>query len=125
MAVGSHHYPPVLILAACIVDEERFRVMKEENPAQHILPAPVPDELRMAPRIPHRDPEVVVACADIVGDPRLCPGKHKNPRFAVATDFVLDKCRARLRAIYHHAGQNTLRGTALCHSTRRIEQVHR
>jgi hypothetical protein len=29
-----------------------------------------------------------------------------------------------LRAINHHAGQNTLRGSALCHSTRGIEQVH-
>jgi hypothetical protein len=115
----------VLILAARIVDEERFRVMKEENPAQHILPAPVPDELRMAPRIPHRNTEMVVIPTDIVGDPRLCPGKHKNPRFAVATDFVFDKCRPRLRAINHHAGQNTLRGTALCHGTRGIKQVHR
>lgn len=125
MAVGSQHYPPVLILAARIVDEERFRVMKEENPTQHILPTPVPDELRMAPRIPHRNTKMVIAPADIVGNPRLCPGKYKNPRFAVATDFVLDKCRARLRAINHHAGQNTLRGTALRHSTRGIEQVHR
>ena len=58
MAVGSHHHSPVLILAAPIVDEERFRVMKEENPTQHILPAPVSDELRMAPRIPHRDTEM-------------------------------------------------------------------
>jgi hypothetical protein len=115
----------VLILAARIVDEERFCVMKEENSAQHILPAPVPDELRMAPRIPHRNTEMVVAPADIVGDPRLCSGKHKNPRFAVATDFVLDKCRPRLRAINYDAGQNTLSGTALCHRTRAIEQIHR
>jgi hypothetical protein len=69
----------VLIFAARIVDKKRFCVMKEENPAQHILPAPVPHELRMAPRIPHRYTEVVVASADIVGDPRLCSGKHKNP----------------------------------------------
>src|SRR6267143_3863273 len=99
--------------------------MKEENPAQHILPAPVPDELRVAPRVPHRDTEMVVAPADIVGDPRLCSRKYKNPRFAVTTDFVLDKCRPRLRTINHHAGQNSLRGTALCHSTRGIEKVHR
>ena len=79
MAVGSHHHSPVLILAARIVDEERFRVMKEENSAQHILPASVPDELRMAPRIPHRNTEMVVAPTHIIGDPRLCPGKYKNP----------------------------------------------
>ena len=79
----------------------------------------------MAPRVPHRNTEVVVPPADIVGDPRLCPGKHKNPRFAVAADIVLNKCRPRLRTINHHTGQNTLRGTALGHSTRGIEQVHR
>ena len=79
MAVGSHHHPPMLILAARIVDEERVGVMKEENPAQHILPAPVSDEFRMAPGIPYRNTEMVVALADIVGDPRLCPGKDKNP----------------------------------------------
>jgi hypothetical protein len=115
----------VLILGARIVDKERFRVMKEENSAQHILSAPVSDELWMAPRVPHRNTEMVVAPTDIIGDPRLCPGKHKNPRFAVATDFVLDKCRPRLRAINYDAGQNALSGTALCHSTRAIEQVHR
>jgi hypothetical protein len=104
VAVGSHHHPPVLILAAGIVDEECFRVMKEENPAQHILLAPVPDELRMAPRIPYSNTEMVVAPADIVGDPRLCPGKDKNTRFAVATDFVFDKYWPRVRAINHHAG---------------------
>ena len=93
MGVGSHHHPPVLILVARIVDEERLRVMKEENSAQHILPAPIPDELRVAPGVPHRNTEMVVASADIIGDPRLCPGKYKNARFAVATDFVLDKCR--------------------------------
>jgi hypothetical protein len=83
----------VLIFAARIVDEERLRVMKEENSAQHISPALVPDELRVAPRIPHRNTEMVVASADIIGDPRLCSGKYKNSRFAVATDFVLDNCR--------------------------------
>jgi hypothetical protein len=82
----------VLILATRIVDEKRFCVMKEKNPAQHILLAPVPDEFRMAPRIPHRNPEMVVAPADIVCDPRLCPGKYKNSRFPIATDFIFDKC---------------------------------
>jgi hypothetical protein len=106
----------VLILAARIVDEECFRVMKEKNPAQHILPTPVSDEFRVTPRVPHRNPEMMVAATDIIGNPRLCAGKHKNPRFSVATDFVLDKCRPRLRAIYDYAGQNALRGTALCHS---------
>ena len=125
MAVGSHHHPPVLIIAARIVDKERFRVMKEENPAQHILLAPVSDELRVAARIPHRDTEMVIAFADIVGDPRLCPGKHKNPRFAITTDFVLGKCRPRLWAINHYTGQNALRGAAPCHSTRGVEQIHR
>jgi hypothetical protein len=94
----------MLIFAARIVDEERFRVMKEENSAQHIPSAPVPNELWMAPRISHRNTEMVVASANIVGDPRLCAGKHKNSRFAVGTDLVLDKCRARLRAIDHDAG---------------------
>jgi hypothetical protein len=69
----------VLILAACIVDEERFRVMKEENLAQHIFPALVSYQLRMAARIPHRNTKMVVTPADIVGDPRLCSGKHKIP----------------------------------------------
>ena len=124
MGVGSHHHPPVLILAARIVDEERFRVMKEENPAQHILPAPVPDKFRMAPRIPHRNTEMVVAAADIIGDPRLCPRKHKNSRLPITTDFVLDKCRPRLRSINHHSGENTLHGAALGYGTRRIEKIH-
>ena len=97
MAVGSHHDSPVLILAARIVHEKGFRVMKEENPAQHIILAAIPDELRMAPRIAHRNTEMVIAPTDIIGDPRLCTAKHENPRFAVATDFILDKCRSRLR----------------------------
>jgi hypothetical protein len=83
----------VLVLAARIVDEECFRVMKEKNSAQHIFLTPVSDELRMAPSIPHRNTEMVVAATDIIGDSRLCTGKHKNPRFPVATDFILDKCR--------------------------------
>jgi hypothetical protein len=82
----------VLVLAACIVNEERFRVVKEENSAQHIFPASVPDELRMASRIPHRNAEMVIAPTHIVGDPWLCPGKYKNSRFTVATDLILDKC---------------------------------
>jgi hypothetical protein len=82
----------VLILATRIVDEKRFCVMEEKNPTQHIFLAPVPDEFRMAPRISHRNSEMVVAPADIVSDPRLGPGKYKNSRFTVATDFILDKC---------------------------------
>jgi hypothetical protein len=83
----------VLILAAGIIDEEPFRVVKEENPAQHIFSALVSDKFRMASRIPHRNPEMVVASADIIGDPRLGSGEHENPGFAIATDFVLSKCR--------------------------------
>jgi hypothetical protein len=82
----------VLVLAARIVNEERFRVMKEENSTQHIFPASVPDELRMASRIPHCNAEMVIAPTHIVGDPWLCPGKYKNSRFKVATNFILDKC---------------------------------
>jgi len=104
VAVGGDHHPPMLIVATHIVDEERFCVMKEENPAQHILSAPVPDELWMAPWISHRNTEMVVASTHIVGNPRLCAGKYKHSRFAVGTDFVLDKCRPRLRAIDHDAG---------------------
>jgi hypothetical protein len=92
VAVRSYHHPPVLILAAGIVDEKPFRVVEKENPAQHILSAPVPDEFRVAPRIPHCDTEMVVSPADIIGNPRLGPGKHKNPRFAVAADFIFNKC---------------------------------
>ena len=125
MAVGGHYDPPVLILAARIIDEKRFCVMEEENSAQHIFPALVPDEFRMASRIPYCNTEMMVPPTDIVGNPRLCSGKHKYPRFPVATDFVSDKCQPRLRPINHHTGENTLRGTALRHSTRGIEQVHR
>ena len=49
MGIGSHHNPPMLILTAGIVDEKRFCVMEEENPAQHVFTALVSDELRMAP----------------------------------------------------------------------------
>jgi hypothetical protein len=115
----------MLIFAAYIVDEERLCVMKEENAAQHIFSALVPDELRMAPGIPHRNTEMVIASAKIIGNPRLCPCKYENPRFAIATDFVFNKCQPRLRPVYHDAGQNTLCGTALCHDTSTIEQVHR
>jgi hypothetical protein len=69
----------MLIFAAYIVYEERLCMMKEENAAQHILSALVPDELRMAPRIPHRNTEMVIASAKIIGNPRLCPCKYKNP----------------------------------------------
>jgi len=93
VTVGSHHHPPMLILDARIIHEERLCIMKEEDPAQHIFPAQVPDKLRMAPSIPHRNAEMMVAPTDIIGDPGLCPGKHKNPRLAVATNLVLDKCR--------------------------------
>ena len=79
MAVGSHHHPPVLILAARIIDEERFCVMKEEDSAEHILPTQVSDEFRMAPGIPHRNTEMVVALTDITGNSRLCSSRHKNP----------------------------------------------
>jgi hypothetical protein len=115
----------VLILAARIVDEECFCVMKQKNSTQHIPPTPISDELRVASRIPYRNTEMMVAATDIIGNSRLCAGKHKNPRFSVATDFVLDKCRPRLRAINDYAGQNTLRGTALGYNTRGVEQVHR
>ena len=124
MAVGRHHNPPVLILTARIIDEKRFCVMEEENSAQHIFPALVPDELWMASRISNCNAEMMIPPTDIVGNPRLCSGKHKYSRFSVATDFVSDKCQPRLRPINHHAGENTLRGTALRHSTRGIEQVH-
>ena len=92
VAVRSYYHPPVLIRDAGIVDEKPFRVVEKENPAQHILSTPVSDEFRVAPRIPYRDTEMVVCPADIIGDPRLGPGKHKNPRFAVAADFILNKC---------------------------------
>jgi hypothetical protein len=78
MTIGRGHYPPVLILTACIVDEERFGVMKEENPAQHILSAPVPDEFRTASRISHRNTKMVVTLTNIVGDPGLSSGKDEN-----------------------------------------------
>jgi hypothetical protein len=115
----------VLIVTARIVDEERFRMMKEKNPAQHILPTLVSHELRMAPRVSHRNAKMVVRATDIIGDSRLCTSKHENPGFPVATDVVLDKCWPRLWAINHHARQNTLRGTALCHRTGGVEEVHR
>jgi len=69
-------------------------MMKEENSAQHIFSALVSDKLRMTSRIPHRNTEMVVAPADIIGNPWLCPGKHENPGFAVSTDFILSKCRS-------------------------------
>jgi hypothetical protein len=69
----------VLIVTTCIVDEERFCVMEEKNSAQHILPTLVSDELRMAPRVSHRNTEMVVCTTDIIGDSRLCASKHKNP----------------------------------------------
>jgi hypothetical protein len=69
----------MLIFAACVVDEERLCVMKEENAAQHIFSALIPDEFRMASRIPHRNTEMVVASAKILGNPRLCPCKYENP----------------------------------------------
>lgn len=115
----------MLILGARIIDEECLCVMEEENPAQHILPTPVSHEFWMAPRVPHRNTEMVVAATDVIGNPRLCAGKHKNARFPVSTDFVLDEGRSRSRAIDHYARQNTLRRTALCHSTRGVEQIHR
>ena len=79
MAVRSDYHPPMLIFAAYIVDEERLCVMKEKNPAEHILPASVPDELRMASRISHRNTEMMIAAANIVGDPWLCAVKDNNP----------------------------------------------
>jgi hypothetical protein len=94
----------MLILCARIIDEECFRVMKEENPAQHILPTPVSHEFWMAPRVPHRYTEMVVSPTDIICNPRLCSGKHKNTRFPVSADFVLDEGRPGPRAIYHYAG---------------------
>jgi hypothetical protein len=69
----------VLIVTTRIVDEERFCVMKEENPAQHILPTLISHELRMASRVSHRNAEMVVRATDIIGDSRLCTGKHENP----------------------------------------------
>lgn len=78
MAIWSEHDSPVLIVTARIVDEECFCVMKEENPAQHILPTLISHEFRMAPRVSHRNAEMVVCTTDILGDSRLCAGKHKN-----------------------------------------------
>jgi hypothetical protein len=69
----------MLIFAAYIIDEEGLCVMKEENAAQHIFSALVPDKLWMAPRIPHRNTEMVIASAKIIGNPRLCPRKYENP----------------------------------------------
>src|SRR5215475_9780655 len=115
----------MLILVASIVDKERLCVMKEKNSAQHVFLTPVSHEFRVTPRVPDRNAEMMVAPAHIIGNPWLCPSKHKNPRFAITTDLVLDKCRPRLGTIDHHARQNTLRGTAPCHSTTGVEHVHR
>ena len=79
MAIWSEHDSPVLIITACIVDEERFCVMKEKDSAQHIFSTVVSDELRVASRVSDRNTKMMVCVADVIGNSRLCAGKHKNP----------------------------------------------
>jgi len=99
-------------------------VMKEENPAQHILQTPVSHKFRMAPRVPHRNTEMVVAATGIIGDPRLRPGKHKNPRFTVVTNFfsIMSAATAGHKSP-PRIGYPPWHG--IVSQYRRVEQVHR
>src|SRR5574342_324650 len=99
--------------------------MKEQHAAEPVLLASIAYEFRMGARIADGNSKVMVAPAKSVRDSGLCARKHENSRFAVVTDIILHECRATLRSIYHHAGQNTFGRTAPGDHARGIEYVDR
>src|SRR5262245_20598597 len=99
-------------------------MMKEQHPAQPVLTAPITNQLWMTPGIAHGNAKVMVLPTEIVRYSRLGSGKDKNPRFAIMGHFIVEKGRAAFRTVDHHAGQDSVRRSALRDRAGRIQDVH-
>lgn len=120
MRVRRHHESPVLVVAADIIQEQGLRMMEQEHAAQHVAMAHIPDTLWMASLISHRQPKVVVAITYILRHTRLRARKHKDARFPVETNLIVEKRRSGFRPINHYSGQDALHSPALRNRAHRV-----
>src|SRR5689334_6954005 len=104
MCLRGHHNPPVQIVGTRIVDQHGFRMVKKQHAAQPIFTASIADQFRMASRIAYSNPEVVVSSADVVRHSRPSSRKHKNSRFTIVADLVVDKSPPAFRTVDDDAG---------------------
>lgn len=97
--------PPALIVPAMIIRQQLATMMKQQHAAQHVTAALIADDIWTSPLITNGNTEMMTVEAPIVRYPRLRPGKHKNPRLSIATDFIAGESRPTFRAIQHDTGR--------------------
>ena len=78
-------------------------MMEEQHAAEHVALTMVADNVRVAPWIANRNPEVVILHAAIPGHSWTRACEHENARLTVATDLVIGKCGLTLWAIQYDA----------------------
>ena len=120
----GHDDPPVPVIAADIFHQQGFGVMKQQHAAQPILGASIANQFGMASGIANRNSEMMVGATHVVRHPGLRAGKDKDAGFAISAHFVFDEYGPAFWSIHHHAGENALCGSALCHGTGGVENVH-
>ena len=99
MRIGCYHNPPVLIVPAMIVRQQRATVVKQQYAAQHIAITLIPDNIGTSPCIAYSNTEMMIVEAPIVRHPSLRSGKYKNPRLSIATDFIAGEGDPTFRAV--------------------------
>ena len=97
MRIRSHHKSPMLVVAAGIVEEQRFSVVEQQHPTEHVAVTDVTHTFRMAAGISHGQAKVVIAVTHVVRHTRLCARKHKDAGLPIVTNLVVDKGRPGLR----------------------------
>jgi hypothetical protein len=103
----------MLIVPAGVVEDEGLGLMKQEDAAQHVIPAEVVDKIGMGARIPNRQAEMVIVKAQVVRHARAGSGEHKHPGFAVPAYLVVEKGRPAVGTGDDYTRENTLGRAAL------------
>ena len=78
MAIRCHDQSPMLVIPTGVVEKHGLGMMEQQDPAQHIAVAEVPDAFGMASRISHGQSKVMISVTYVLCHTRLGAGKYKN-----------------------------------------------
>ena len=78
MRIRGHDQTPVLVVPTGVVEQERLRMVEQEDPAEHVAVTDVAHTFRMAAGISHGQAEMMIPITLVLRHTRLCARKHKN-----------------------------------------------
>ena len=96
----------MLVVAADILQHQRFGMVKHQDAAQHVVVAGVAHEVGVRTGIARGKPEVMVCETPVLRDVWTGLGEHENTGLAIVADLVVDQRGPAERAVDNHAGEN-------------------